>query len=153
MSRKEIIRELSEYFDIQELVGPIEYLKFGNNCWRYLRTDLLHTILVVRRDILKVPMYVNNWATGGNLYERGLRCNISPISKDKTVENVLYMSGHSFGAAIDFDAKGMTAESVRKKIIMNESLLPYPIRLEKGVSWVHLDVYDDIINNKKITLF
>ena len=153
MNRKEIIIELSGYFDIQELVGPIEYSRFGNNCWRYLRTELLHTILVVRRDILKVPMYVNNWALGGSLKERGLRCNISSISKDKTMDDILYMSGHSFGAAIDFDAKGMTAESVRKKIIMNELLLPYPIRIENGVSWVHIDVYDDIINNKKITLF
>ena len=68
MSRKEIIRELSDYFDIQELVGPIEYLKFGNNCWRYLRTELLHTILVVRRDILRVPMYVNNWEIGSYLW-------------------------------------------------------------------------------------
>lgn len=153
MNRKEIIIELYGYFDIQELVGPIEYSRFGNNCWRYLRTELLHTILVVRRDILKVPMYVNNWALGGSLKERGLRCNISSISKDKTMDDILYMSGHSFGAAIDFDAKGMTAESVRKKIIMNELLLPYPIRIENGVSWVHIDVYDDIINNKKITLF
>ena len=153
MNRKEIIIELSGYFDIQELVGPIEYSRFGNNCWRYLRTELLHTILVVRRDILKVPMYVNNWALGGSLKERGLRCNISSISKDKTMDGILYMSGHSFGAAIDFDAKGMTAESVRKKIIMNELLLPYPIRIENGVSWVHIDVYDDIINNKKITSF
>lgn len=153
MERKDIINELSDYFDIQELVGPIEYKRDGVNCWRYLRTELLHTILVVRRDILKSPMYVNNWVSGGKYDERGFRCNLSTIVKEKTDDGVLYMSGHSVGAAVDFTVKGMTAESARRKIIENESILPYPIRLEKGTSWVHIDVYDDIINNKKITLF
>jgi hypothetical protein len=60
--------------------------------------------------------------------------------QDKTKLNRPYLSAHVLGAAIDFDAKDMTAEEVRSWIYLNKSGLPYPIRLEQDVSWVHLDV-------------
>ena len=110
MERKDIIKELSQYFSIVELVGPQEYGRDKDLCWRYLRTELLHTILVLRKDILKTPMTVNTWKSGGRFDERWFRNNISDIVKSKTVSGSLYISPHMLGAAIDFDAKGMTAE-------------------------------------------
>lgn len=153
MDRREIIQKLKEFFDLQELVGKWEYQAHGELCWRYLRTELLHTLLIVRRDILKAPMYANNWVWDGNYDERGLRVNISTEVKVKTSRGALYVSAHCLGAALDFTVKGMSAENARQKIIQNAHLLPYPIRLEKGVSWVHLDVYDDINSDQKVTLF
>ena len=47
------------------------------------------------------------------------------------------------GTAVDFDVQGMSAEEVRKWIERNKVLLPYPIRLEEGVNWVHLDMRND----------
>lgn len=142
MKRNEIITELKKFFIIQELVCQHTYKKFGELAWQFLDTELLHTLLVVRRDILKSPVYVNNWDGDGKFSQRGLRCNVCQLMKDKTVAGKIYLSAHSNGAGVDFDAKGMTAEQARQKIEANQHLLPYPIRLEKGVIWVHLDVYD-----------
>jgi len=153
MERSDIIKELSQYFSIVELVGPKEYGRDKDLCWRYLRTELLHTILVLRKDILKTPMTVNTWKSGGRFDERGFRNNISDIVKSKTVSGSLYVSPHMLGAAIDFDAKGMTAEEARNKIIQSQDLLPCPIRLESGTNWVHIDVYDSLGSSEKVTMF
>ena len=90
---------------------------------------------------------------GGRFDERGFRNNISDIVKSKTVSGSLYISPHMLGAAIDFDAKGMTAEEARNKIIQSQDLLPCPIRLESGTNWVHIDVYDSLGSSKKVTMF
>jgi hypothetical protein len=153
MSRNEVIKELGQYFSIVELVGPKEYKRDGDLCWRYLRTELLHTMLVLRKDILNTPMTVNTWKSGGRFDERGFRSNISDIVKSKTVSGSLYVSAHALGAAIDFDAKGMTAEQARNRIKEKQDLLPYPIRLESGTNWVHIDVYDSLGSSKKVTEF
>ena len=76
-----------------------------------------------------------------------------PQVKSKTVSGSLYISPHMLGAAIDFDAKGMTAEETRNKIIQSQDLLPCPIRLESGTNWVHIDVYDSLGSSKKVTMF
>nr|DAG74273.1 MAG TPA: hypothetical protein [Caudoviricetes sp.]DAG95715.1 MAG TPA: hypothetical protein [Crassvirales sp.] len=39
----------------------------------FLSTPLLHTLLVIRRDILQKPMTINN---SSNYTQRGLRCNM-----------------------------------------------------------------------------
>lgn len=155
MDRNDIINEVSKYFSLVELVGPKEYNRDKDLCWRYLRTEFLHDLLIIRRDILQVPMYANNWKTGGNFDERGFRSNISDIMKSKTTSGKLYISAHSLGCALDFDAKGMTAEQARKKIMEKSSVLPYPIRLEKDVTWVHFDTFDTVNGSKstKVILF
>ena len=58
------------------------------------------------------------------------------------------MSAHLLGKAVDFSVKGMEAEEVRLWIAKNGHLLPYPVRLESGVSWVHLDVYETDTDQK-----
>ena len=153
MDRQEIIQEIkaNNYFSIKELVCKHTYMKFGERAWQFLDTELLHSLLVIRKNIGK-PMYVNNWDSDGSLSQRGLRCNICQLVKDKTKANNIYMSSHCNGAGVDFDVKGMTAEQVRQWIAKNEVLLPYPIRLESGVSWVHLDIYDPL-SGKKINYF
>jgi hypothetical protein len=80
---------------------------------------------------------------GGNFSQRGLRSNLSPIVKEKTSLEKLYMSAHCQGMGVDFDVKGMSAEEVRKWIVDNKIFLPHPIRLESDVNWVHLDVRTD----------
>lgn len=55
----------------------------------------------------------------------------------------VYLSAHILGKAGDFDVAGMTAEEARQAIKNNANLLPYPVRLEKGVSWLHMDVRSD----------
>ena len=153
MTRQEIIQEIkaNNYFSINELVCKHVFNKFGEKAWQFIDTELLHTMLVIRKALNK-PITVNNWASGGNFSQRSIRCNLCQIVKDKTNANALYMSSHVNGAGIDFDVKGMTAQEVRNWIIANQVLLPYPIRLEDKVNWVHLDIYD-LLNGQKVSLF
>ena len=133
---------IKKYFDIKELVCPHVYDKHRENSWNFFDPRLLDTLLVIREAINK-PIYVNNWDMDGNFSQRGLRCNICPLVKEKTALEKLYVTAHSQGMGIDFDVKGMSAEEVRKWIKDNQILLPHPIRLEEDVNWVHLDVRSD----------
>jgi len=73
------------------------------------------------------------------------------LVKVKTEAGECYLSPHIFGAACDFHVKGMTAERVRLWIVEHEDELPYPVRLEDGVRWVHLDVLNN--SDKKVVMF
>lgn len=138
-------------FEIQELVCPHVYNKFGGDAWMFIDQKLIETLDIVRNKILCSPMIINNWSNGGSYTQRGLRCNICDLVKNKTSSGKVYLSAHNFGKAIDATVEGMTAQEARNLIIKNQILLPYPIRLEDGVSWLHLDVYD--MNKDKVYLF
>lgn len=146
MSRVQIIERLKKYFDIQELVCPHCYAKFGEKIsWQFLDTELLNTVLVLREDILKVGMVCNDYKFGGNKTQRGLRCNICQLVKDKTLKNQIYLTAHANGAGADFvfgPKSGMTAAKARDLIKANKDLLPYNVRIEKAVTWLHIDCYD-----------
>lgn len=137
MTRQEILAEIRKYFDVDELVCDHTFAKFGAvQSWNFLDTDFLHALLVVRRDILKKPM----WCNGNAKKQRGLRCNRCQMVRDKTS---VYLSAHCLGKAGDFTVTGMTAEQARQRIKENAHLLPCPVRLESGVSWLHMDVRPD----------
>lgn len=145
MDRQEIIKELKKYFDIKELVCNHIYAKFNTQSWMFLSTPLLHTLLVLRTEILNMPMVVNT----SSLHQRGMRCNMCPIVKGKISA---YVSAHLTGNGIDFSSPNKSAEDIRQMIKDNQDKLPYPIRLEDKVNWVHVDVYDQGFYNK-ITMF
>lgn len=133
---------IKDYFDIRELTCPHVYDKFREYAWNFFDPRLLDTLLVIREKIGK-PIYVNNWDMGGNFSQRGFRCNICPLVKEKTALEKLYVTAHNQGMGVDFDVKGMSAEEVRKWIVDNKIFLPHQIRLESDVNWVHLDVRTD----------
>ena len=135
MTRNEILTELKQYFAIDELVCNHTLKKWGENAWQFLDTDYLYCLLVIRRDILKKPMFCNNHSVG--TYQRGMRCNMCPLVKGKTA---VYLSSHILGKAGDFTIQGMTAEQARQSIKNNAGLLPCNIRVEGGVTWLHFDV-------------
>lgn len=149
MNRKEIIQELKKYFSVNELVCNHTFAKFGEKSWQFLQTELLHTLLILRTEIINRPMHVNY----AGRFQRGLRCNICQLVKDKTKLNQIYLSAHVNGAGVDFNTDEYTAEKCRQLIKGNADKLPYPIRLEKAVTWVHIDVYDDHLNEQKIVEF
>lgn len=152
MERNALIREVQRFFSLRELVDEPTYKKYGDFAWNFFDTRLLETLLFVREYVLKVPMTINNWITGGRFDERGLRTNLSPIILEKTKKNSLSMSAHSTGKGVDFDAKGMTAAEVRSAIQAASKRLPHPVRLEDGVTWVHIDMYNDG-SKEKVQLF
>lgn len=147
-----MISELRKYFDIRELVCQHVHQKFGDTAWQFFRPQLLETLLVIRRDILKTGMTVNNWHTGGVFSQRGLRCNICQIVRDNSAKGQVYLSAHCEGAAVDFNTKIYTAEQLRGILADNANTLPFPVRLEEHVNWCHLDVYDNELG-KKISYF
>lgn len=145
-----LINLVKRNFDIRELVDPYIYNRWKEKSWIFLQSDLLQVIAELRFSILKVPMIVNTWASGGEFDERGLRSNLCELVKSKTDKGTLYLSSHMMGAAIDFHTDEYSAEEVRniiRKYWNVYSDLPN-IRLERDVSWVHIDVFDDGSGNR-----
>lgn len=139
------------YFDLKELVCKDVYDFYKDTAWQFFDSRLLITIDRMREKLGK-PMFVNNWDSGGEFDERGFRCLRCSIVKQAIADNKMYVSPHMTGQAIDFDVQGLLAEEVRQYIIKNGNLWPYPLRLEAGVNWVHMDTRE-IGNNQKVTLF
>lgn len=146
MTRSEIIRELHKFFQVSELVCGHTFSRWGERSWQFLDTEYLHNLLVIRRDILQLPMTCNH----AGAEQRGLRCNRCELVKEQTKP---YLSSHVLGKAGDFTVTGLTAEEARRRIKENERLLPYPLRLEAGVSWLHFDTLPQYDVNAKIYEF
>lgn len=143
MEKKDIIERVKANFAIQELVCKHTYDKWKDTSWQFLQKDLLQVIDILRNNLLKVPMIINTWNQGGAFDERGLRCNLCNTVASKTTAGKLYLSPHILGAAIDFHTKEFTAEEIRQKIRLNwREVSDIPIRIEKDVTWVHIDVFD-----------
>lgn len=139
-----------KYFKIQELVCKHVYEKWGEKAWQFLDDKLLANLEWIRERLGK-PIVINNWAQGGQFSQRGLRCNCCILCIEKTDLRKVYLSQHIFGKAVDFDVVGMSAEEVRRWIMSHASELPYPIRMEDRVNWVHLDTMDS--GKTKVQIF
>jgi hypothetical protein len=144
MKRSELINKVRKYFSIDELVCEHTLERFGDGAWKFISTPSLETLLVLRTKILKVPMTINTQSA----HQRGLRCNLCQLVKEKKTQ---YLSGHVLGCAFDVLCKDMTAAQMRSLIVQNKDLLPYSIRMEAGVSWLHFDLLTD--NDDKVTFF
>lgn len=146
MNRKELIEKIKTKFSIEELV--CKHIAEGydeKTAWMFLDDKLLETLYALRFNILFKPITVNT----SLLNERGIRCNRCDTVKGK---NKVYMSAHVLGKAIDFNVEDMDAEEARNIIKEKAYMLPYNVRIENNVSWIHIDVYDNLSGNK-ITTF
>jgi len=146
------------HFSLKELACPHTFFKFGEVAWQFFDDKLLMTLDLLLDQL--GPIYVNNWdmpeATrkdqGIPLWdERGFRCIQCELVKNAISKGRLYVSPHMTGQGADFDVKGMTAAKFRLWCASNYILLPYPIRLEKNVTWCHLDTRD--ASQEKVFLF
>ena len=118
-TRTQIIAELKRYFNVKELVCNHVFAKHGGKSWMFLSTPYLETLLFLRQDLLKVPMVCNT----NTLKQRGLRCNLCQIVKDKSAINVSYLSAHVTGSGGDFSSSQMSAEQMRQLIKEHAVLL------------------------------
>jgi hypothetical protein len=139
-----------EYFDLPELVCEDVFNEYGERAWQFFDSRLLITLDTIRDRIGK-PIFVNDWQVHGSYSQRGLRCFRCDLVKDKIKAGQMYMSAHCLGKGADFTVQGLLAEEVRLWIVAKANWWPYHIRLEKGVSWVHLDVFDS--SEQKVYLF
>lgn len=133
LNREQIIRDLHQFFQIRELVCDHTHSRWGERAWQFLDTNYLACLLIIRRDILQLPMTCNH----DGAHQRGLRCNRCQLVKDKSS---VYLSSHVLGKAGDFTVQGITAQEARSRIRNMANLLPCQIRLEDGVDWLHFDV-------------
>jgi hypothetical protein len=120
------------YFKLEELVDKSTFENLGAEAWLKFSSNALIG-LEKMREFFGVPFTINNWHIGGQFQYRGYRppeCKIGAR-----------LSQHRLGNAFDIDIKGWTAEIARKHIINNQDdpLLQNIMRLEDGVSWVHVD--------------
>lgn len=146
MNREEIILQLRQFFQVRELVCDHTFSQWGERSWQFLDTAYLHNLLIIRRDILQVPMVCNY----ERMTQRGLRCNRCQLVKEK---GKVYLSAHVLGKAGDFSVQGMTAQEARSRIRNMAGLLPYPLRMESGVSWLHIDTLPQYGINTKVYEF
>lgn len=149
MTRNMLLTKVKAYFNIKELVCKHVYNKYGQTAWQFISTELLSILYTLRYEIIKQPMIINTWAQFGQFSQRGLRCNMCKLVKDK---NTPYLSAHVLGKAVDFHVTGVSPEDIRKMIKDNVDKFEYPIRLEEGTNWIHIDCYT-LDSNVKLTTF
>jgi hypothetical protein len=142
-----------KYFKPQELLDPETFNRFGAEGLRYFRPEILTALDFIRENYPTKTgsraITVNNYATGGQYQNSGLRGPSAPEYKRH--------SAHSFGAAIDFRAEGCAPEEMRAWILRrHEGAMKFSQadknvqtpdhevlgirRMEIGTTtWVHID--------------
>lgn len=131
----------SPHFTIEEFVPPIMFDRFGQEAWRYVDPRLVENFNSLRSQI-EQSIVINNWHAGGERSASGIRL--------PGMSHYSMWSAHSFGMAGD-GISSMPAEEIRQGIISGAILLPHPVRLEAGVSWLHMDVMNIDPDNRVIT--
>ena len=122
-----------KYFKIYELVPPALYSATSEDVlWSQFDDRLLKTIDAIRAKY--GPIIVNNWKSGGQLQNSGLRLS-------DTTTGVKF-SQHKLGRAVDLHSTTKTPDQIRKDIVANpwSEEFKYITCIEDNVNWVHLDV-------------
>lgn len=145
-------RYIPKYFEPYELLPPELYTydmyvdeSARERAYELIDERLLITIDIIRGEIIKAPLICNTWYQDGNRRYSGLRTKDCKIGVRE--------SQHKLGKAVDLICNKYTAYQMRQKILDNQHLLPYPIRIERDVSWLHIDTKDMDYKGKKIYLF
>ena len=125
----------SKYFKVHELVPRAMYEKYGETAWRYVDTDLINAIDLLKEQFPKGTMTINNYVWGGEREWSGLRTPDSPWYS--------FGSMHSFGKAVDIVFSKYSAGDVREYIFSNLEMFSGVKGIELGVSWVHLDTRNE----------
>ena len=133
---------ISKYFTIEELVDKETFSLLGNQAAKLIDERLIKTIDRIR-EILDVPLICNNWHWGGSRDQCGFRTKKSKVGSEN--------SYHKLGLAVDLISTKMNAKEMREKILQNENMLPYPIRIEKWddsgeINWLHVDLGNNSCN-------
>ncbi len=145
-------RYIPKYFEPYELIPPELYTydmmvseEARQRAYEMIDERLLIIIDIIRGEIIKAPLICNTWYQDGNRKYSGLRTENCKVGVRE--------SQHKLGKAVDLICSKYTAYQMRQMILDNQHLLPYPIRMEDNVSWLHIDVKDMDYKGQKIYLF
>lgn len=122
------------YFKLYELL-PKELYVDEDTGWEMFDEKLLRTIDIIR-EIVGVPLICNNWHDGGSRNYCGAR---TPKSKHYNHGSFHSVRDDRPVMAADLISTRMSAPVIRQTVASRHAELPYPIRFEEGVSWVHVD--------------
>lgn len=133
-------------FRAHELVCPHVYRKYGERSLTFADLRLIKWLSWFREAIDR-PVIVNTYGDGGTMTQRGYRCNLCSLVKDKTLADEMYLSAHTRFQAVDFNVPDMNDEEIRQWIVRHKDKMPVNIRIEaNSVGWVHVDVANDSYN-------
>ena len=133
------------YFSIKELVSKIVYdfykPTYGEDfLWRFFDADILKDLDTIRKEWDK-PIIINNWSSGGNLSQCGIRSNLDPLVKQRKTP---YLGGHNLAKGFDLHDSNGNNEGLYncvKNLIISKKLKKIR-RLENfkiTKTWVHAD--------------
>lgn len=136
----------NQYFGIKELVSPIIYDKWRENSWMFFNEEILRELDLIRETYYS-PIIINNWSSGGNLKQCGLRSNLDEIVKGKTNKNQLYLSAHTMACGFDLHCKYGHNDKLFNHVynlIKNKKLKQFKRleNFENTKTWVHLDCFN-----------
>lgn len=132
----------NKYFTVDELVSKEVYELLGDEAIKLFDPKALEVLEDVR-EILGIPLTCNDWNNGGNRNDSGYRDLNCKIGASK--------SAHKTGQAFDLISSTMSANDMRNRIQLCAHMLRHNIRMEDGVSWLHIDVKNK--TSKKIIMF
>lgn len=139
------------YFELYELLPPELYKadyyesEAAREAGFWLIDEKLLITIDVVREIIGKPLICNTWYMNGTIKNACLRSHNCTVGATN--------SQHKLGKAIDLVCHYYSADEMRQMIMANKDKLPYPIRMEEGVKWCHIDVKDMDYKGKKIVLF
>ena len=136
MKRAAKIKQLQEKFTTTEIFCPHVVDKFGEGAWQFVSNEFVDMLHYFRFALFKSPIIINQPRRGR--VQRGVRCNLCPITKAYTARNEAYLTAHALDGC-DMDVQGVSAVQARKIITENAKELPHPIRLKRNVNYVHWD--------------
>lgn len=127
--------KVSEHFVIQEFVDKATFETEGENSVTFIDKNLINIAEFIRTDIGK-PVTINDWHTGGQFKESGLRSANTSIGAKK--------SAHKLGKAIDVKVKDMGGKEWYDYVVKNAKKL-YELGLRRiedksiATTWCHMD--------------
>lgn len=150
----------SKYFKVHELVSKNVYNRFSETVIMNRMNSSLIDLIDWIREGSGVPIVINNWKSGGNFSQRGLRSNVDPIVSKSTSKGIPTLSPHVLFMAVDMNpaySSGKSAEWLWDWIYEHAKESPCDFRMENKtatvnsngeVSWVHVDVATPDVNPK-----
>ena len=128
---------IPKYFKAQELVAPEYFAIWGDDAFNLFDPHTLRMLDAIRRDFGE-PITINNYHTGGNYKESGLRTPTTSTGAKR--------SRHKKAIAFDLKAKNL---EVLKDFIALHSKSYFISRVEDYAftkTWVHIEISTDFVD-------
>lgn len=127
--------QVSKHFDLREFVDPATFEQEGEHSAELIDKKLIDIAEFVREELGK-PVAINNWHTGGQFKESGLRNQNTSTGAKK--------SAHKLGKAIDVKSSGMGGKEWYEFVKKHAKKL-YDLGLRRiedkkiATTWCHMD--------------